>query len=74
MSFVTINPELVTQLDASTDSITLCTPEGVPLGAFVPFKAMRGPQIDETEMKRRIADTTSKRFTASELLARLEKR
>lgn len=73
MSFIKIDPTLVSQLGSSREAVTLCGPDGVPLGMFTPFQSPCGPRVDDAEIDRRMADKSRPRHTTAEVLDRLAK-
>ena len=71
MPKITVDAALRDQLVNLQEEVTLYGPDGTAVGFFMPMERSE-PQIDEAESRRRIADTTSKRYTTAEVIAHLE--
>jgi hypothetical protein len=63
------------KLNHHDEPAMICTADGTVIGYFTPATPQKllnlQPQISEEEIQRRIADTTSPRYTTAEVLRRL---
>ncbi len=77
MTQIIIDATVASKLHNATQPVELCDPSGRVLGRFVPVTDMAeweavSPDATDEELLRR-ANSTEKRFTTAEVLARLEK-
>jgi len=74
LPFIIADEKLLAMLEQVTEPVPICAPDGRVLAYASPAKPARlklEPQISEEEIQRRLADTTSPRYTTAEVLKHL---
>ena len=74
MTRILVDANLASQLKASSQSVELCDPSGVPFGQFVPAKKKPKIELPFTEEEIQASENQPGGRSLAEILADLEKR